>query len=298
MKKTFVSSAFELEKMLKAKFCDDIEIDAFSALMGGVDGEYKGERFKVSFLRDNYLLISISNSGRSLLEQLQPVLSGAVGENPICCYDLQSDGLEEKDAMPTIEWDIKDPESRIKEIVNGRAFSGGDKLHGLKLFGDRKLENYVEDEKAKIDRITNARIYGVDKGCIIDSEEINKLDEVDLYFRINAMGGHIWRCRHEMAHGRISQIDLTEEEYAIEYMVYQTVKFGVELPEPQIDKHITTTPSYIAWFKFYDSHFKYVLSDSQLKCFQQLKKEGKDVSAFLPAGNWQDTMEKPIVKSL
>ena len=45
------------------------------------------------------------------------------------------------------------------------------------------------------------------------------------------MGAHIWRCRHDMAHGRIPEIDLTEEQYALEYMVYQTTKFGVELPD-------------------------------------------------------------------
>lgn len=200
--------------------------------------------------------------------------------------------------MPTIEWNIKDPESRIKEVVNGIAFFNGAKLHGLKLFGDRKLETYVEDEKAKADRIANARIYGIDKGSIIDIEKIKELNEVDLYFNIDAIGGYILRCKHEMSHGRIPQIDLTEEEYAIEYMVYQTTKFGAELPDPQMDKHIIPTPSYLAQFKFYDNHFKHVLSDTQWNCFQQLKSEGKDVSAFFPAGNWQDTIEKPIVKSL
>lgn len=298
MKKTLVSSVFELDELLKAKLGKDIETDAFSKLIGCLIGTYKGEPFNITFVRNECLLISISKNGKALLEQIQPILSGAMGSNPICSYDLQCEGIEGKDPEPTIEWDIKDPESRIKEVVNGRAFSKNAKLYKLKLFGDRKIETYIENEKQKLDRIANARIYGIDKGSINDVKEINNLNETDLFFNIDAMGGHIWRCKHEMSHGRIPQIDLTEELYAIEYMVYQTKKFGVELDEPQIDQHIIPTPSYLAWFRFYDNHFKKNLTNEQWNVFQKAQREGKDVSAFMPTGNWQDTLEKPVTKSL
>ena len=130
------------------------------------------------------------------------------------------------------------------------------------------------------------------------NEKINNLSEVDLYFAIDAMGGHIWRCKHDMAHGRIPEIDLTEEQYALEYMVYQTTKFGVELPEPEIDKHITATPSYNAWYKFYSNHFKDVLTDEQWNAFQEAQRNGQDTSAFMPSGHWTDLLEKPVQKSL
>lgn len=119
---------------------------------------------------------------------------------------------------------LKDSESRKKEIVNSRAYSDKSKLLDLTLFGGRKVESYVEDEKATAERIANARIYGIDQGSIKDVEPFKTIDEIDLYFNIDAMGGHIWYCRHEMSHGRIPKVDLTEEQYVLEYMV---LPFGI-----------------------------------------------------------------------
>ena len=115
---------------------------------------------------------------------------------------------------------------------------------------------------------------------------------------IDAIGGHIWRCRHDMAHGRIPEVDLTEETYALEYLVYQTTKFGVELDEPTIDQHITATPSYRAWYEFYNNHFKHVLTDKQWNDYQNAKKSGQDTSEFMPIGNWADLLEKDPQKNI
>ena len=91
---------------------------------------------------------------------------------------------------------------------------------------------------------------------------------------------------------------LLEEQYALEYIVYQTTKFGVELPAPEIDKHITATPSYNAWYKFYSNHFKDILTDEQWNAFQQAQRNGQDASAFMPSRHWTDLLEKPVQKSL
>jgi len=144
----------------------------------------------------------------------------------------------------------------------------------------------------------NSRIYGIDPGSIKDIELINNLSEVDLYHQIDALGGHIWYCKHAMSHDRIPVIDLTEEEYALEYMVNQTRKFGVELPEPKINNHLSPTASYFAWFRFYDNHFKNILSNEEWNAYQEAKRQGKDVSKYMPTGNWKDTLkeEKPVQK--
>ena len=78
------------------------------------------------------------------------------------------------------------------------------------------------------------RIYGIDPGSIKEVEKINNLDEIDLWLTIDGLGYHIWWCNHAMSHGRIEKVDLTEEQYALEYLVYQTRKFGVELPEDMV----------------------------------------------------------------
>lgn len=299
MSKTLVSTPSGLDELLNKKYGKRLNTHPFAALMGRVEGTLDSKKISITFSGDEYLLISTASNSKEVLDELLPVLTEIMGGvNPICSYDLQRSGDEEKDAMPTIEWDVVAPEDRIKEIANGRAFSDGAKILNLKLFNGKDVSDYLESEQEKKDRIKNARIYGIDPGSIKDVEKINNLGEVDLYFAIDAMGGHIWRCRHDMAHGRIPEIDLTEEQYALEYMVYQTTKFGVELPAPEIDKHITATPSYNAWYKFYSSHFKDVLTDEQWNAFQQAQRNGQDTSAFMPSGYWTDLLEKPVQKTL
>ena len=299
MSKTLISNSYELNEFLENKYGERLNTDSFAAMMGSVRGTLDSKKINITFKGNEYLLISTASNSKEVLDELLPVLTEVMGNTqPICSYDLQSSGLEEKDATPTIEWDVVAPENRIKEIVNGRAFSDGVKILNLKLYNGKEVSDYLESEQEKEDRIKNARIYGIDPGSISDVEEINNLSEIDLYFAIDAMGGHIWRCKHDMAHGRIPEIDLTEEQYALEYMVYQTTRFGVELPAPEIDKHITATPSYNAWYKFYSSHFKDVLTDEQWNAFQQAQRNGQDTSAFMPSGHWTDLLEKPVQKTL
>lgn len=300
MKKTLVPSSYELNQLLLKKYGCDIKTESFRALMGGsVAGILKGEKFNITFKKDEYLLLSVTNSGRALLDELMPVLNEVMGsEYPIAKYDVQALGMDEKDAMPTIEWDIKDPETRLNKLVNGRAYLDKSKIHNLSLYGDRKIESYVEDEKAKAERIANAKIYGIYPGSIKDVEVFNNMGELDLYFNIDAVAGHISRCMREIRRGRIEKLDLTEVRYALEYMVYQTTRFGVEIPEPQIDEHVAATPSYWAWFNFYNDHFKNVLTDEQWDAFQNKRRLKQDVSEYMPEGNWQDTLEEPLVKGL
>ena len=293
MAKTLVYNSYELNELLEKKYGTRLNTEPLVAMMGGVEGTLDSKKINITFKGNEYLLISTSSSSKEVLDELLPILTEVMGgASPICSYDLQCSGTEEKDAMPTIEWDIVAPDARIKEIVNGKAFSNNSKILNLKLYNGKNVSDYLESKEEKEDRIKNAKIYGIYPGSIKDVETINNLNEVDLYFAIDAMGGHIWSCRHNMAHGRIPEIDLTEEQYALEYMVYQTTKFGVELPAPEIDKHINSTPSYWAWFRFYDNHFKNVLTNEQWQAFQKARSNGKDTSAFMPSGHWTDLLEK------
>lgn len=299
MIKTLVSDACQLNELLEKKYGDRLVTNPLATMMGRVEGTLNSKKISISFRGDEYLLISTASDSRDILEELLPILTEVMGNvKPICSYDLQGNGSEEKDAMPTIEWDIVSPEKRITEIANGRAFPGDAKILNLKLYNGKNITEYLETEQEKENRIKNTRIYGIDPGCIQDVEAINNLSEVDLYFSIDAMGGHIWRCNHDMHHGRIPIIDLTEEQYALEYMVYQTTKFGVELPEPTIDKHISATPSYKAWYSFYSNHFKNVLTDEQWDLFKQAHKSGQDISLFMPTGHWTDLLKEPMQKKL
>lgn len=298
MTKTLVKNSSELYNLFKKRYPSKFEGDPLTAMTGRIEGTFDSQKIVISFGGNQFLLISTSPESKNVLEELQPFLTEVMGnENPICSYNLQTEGSTEETALPTIEWDIENPEQRIKEIVNGRAFDTKTKINDLKLYNNKNAEDYLESEEEKKERIKNARIYGIDPGSIKDVDKVNNFSEVELYFAIDALGSYIWRCNHDMSHGRIPTIDLTEKRYALEYLVYQTTKFGVELEKPAIDQHITPTPSYNAWYSFYNNHFKHVLTDEQWKAFQQVKREGKDISEFMPTGNWADTLDKATQKN-
>ena len=145
---------------------------------------------------------------------------------------------------------------------------------------------------------SNTRIYGIDPGCIKKPEEFDTMSEVDLYLIIDAMSTYILNHKLNMAHGKIPEVDLTEHEYALEFMIYQTNRFGTELSDPQINQHINPTPSYHSWFEFYNYHFKNVLTDEEWNAFLEARKNNEDISAFLPKGNWKDALDKEVTKSL
>ena len=290
MERKDIVSSLDLDCYLNEIFKDRIETDFIAAAKGGVQGRLDGKVFNITFAPEKYALISMDKNAEHELSVLVTVLTDVMNDSPICSYDMKSEGLEY--ALPTIEWDVENPEARIKEIVNGRAFTDKPVISNLKLYGDRKIEDYVETKEEQEDRIKNARIYGIDPGKGTDTEAIDKLSELDLYLAIDALGGFLSYMRHEMAHDRIEYVDLTEEEYRMEYLVYQTRKFGVELPDAEIDKHVSATPSYWAWLKFYDNHFKHELSNEEWNTFVKKRESGEDVSEYLPTGNWKDSLEE------
>lgn len=283
-----------LGEYLEEKCKDKIKIvsDPLSMMItGGIECIYNGYKVLITYVVGESITVSSENKGASALVELKDAFSEVMGAEPICSYLMQSIGSRLEDSNPTMEWDINKPEERIKEVVNGRAFPNKPEIHNIVLYGERNIEDYVETEAEKQARIANARIYGKDPGHLTNLEIYENMAEVELFFQIDALGGHIWRCRHDMKPGRIPKIDLTEEEYALEYLVYQTTRFGVEIPEPEIDNHVQVTPSYQAWYSFYSNHFKEVLTQEQWDAFMLAREEGKDVSAFLPSGSWRNLLD-------
>ena len=291
--KTLVKDAYLLYELMNKKYEGRFKCDPFIAMMGKIEGTFDNVKLMISFKGDEYLILSVENDEDDIIGELIPFLKEVMGgEQALCKYDLLCDN----ELMPTIEWDVLNPDERLRNLVNGRGYNNSSVLN-LNLF-NRNINDYIESEKDKEDRIKNARIYGIDPGSIKDPESIKNLSELDLFFNIDVLGRHIWYCEHEMSHGRIEKVDLTEERYALEYLVYQTKKFGVELSEPEIDKHITATPSYNAWYKFFKNHFENVLTDEEWNDFMKLRKAGGDVSKYMPQGNWRDLIESPMKKEL
>ncbi|MDD4548092.1 MAG: hypothetical protein PHI05_05075 [Bacilli bacterium] len=287
MNKADILTAYDLEQFLQKKLTHYKTTNDFANLVGGIIGKYKGFEIKINFNKNDYLIISTNQKSKTILDELVPVLSNAIGNYyPICKYDYI---MGDRESMPTIEWDINDPEGRIREIVNGRAFTNG-KCLNLSLYGNRNIESYIEDE---ITKQRKNRIFGIDPGFLKNKDGIDQLSEVDLYFAINNISRMI-NSTINSAYG--NKIDLTEEQYAIEYCAYQTTKFGVEFDKPEPGKHILSTPSYEAWYRFYDNHFNNKLTDAELSEYQINKKQGNDVSNYMPKGNWKDNLPKVKIR--
>ena len=91
----------------------------------------------------------------------------------------------------------------------------------------------------------NKKIYGVYPGILSNEEKINSLDEAELFLNLDSMSKFIMKCHQDIALKRLPEIDLTEANYALEYLIYQTTRFGVAIPLPEEGKHVSITPDYV-----------------------------------------------------
>ena len=289
-------NAFGLEEYLRTKFDERFNSDFLSGIDGSVHGSIDSNRFYITYKPNDFLVVTFGEEGRETLKELAPILKEVMNDNePICSYDMVSRDDNEGNVKPTIEWDLNDPEGRIKQIVNGRAFSDKPMILDFKLYNGKEISEYLETKEEEEERVKNAKIYGVYPGNIPNTELVDKLNALSLYLMIDSVGGYIWSQRHAMSHGRIPEVDLTEDQYALEYLVYKTTKFGVELPAPEIDKHVTATESYWKWFNFYKDHCD-SLTSQQIEEYVAAVDKGEDISRFMPTGNWNDTQENPQKK--
>jgi len=139
------------------------------------------------------------------------------------------------------------------------------------------------------------KIFGVYPGSLKDVEYIKNCSEQTLYFLINTLGGFIWRMNHDMADGRIKEnVDLSGEQYAIEFCVYQTTRFGVEILEAKEDEHIKNSHSYWAWFRWWDSYFQNELSSREFEEYNKLSNQKLNISKYRPKGDWKIKDEKIV----
>jgi len=245
-----------------------------------VEGIIGKEAFKITVKRDEYLMIS--SKEMTTLESMKPTLVEYMGNVPICQYTQTF----EKGVVATMEWDIQNPKDRITKIVNGKLKYPAE---NLALFG-YNLEDFTNDEakrkfeEAEAERIKNARIHGIDPGCM-NPEEVEKMSECDLFCAIESLGYYLWWQRHEESHGRVEPVDLTEHQYGVSYLVNQTRKYGVELEDPQVDKSLAPTESYQKWYHFWKNWMN-AFSDPEWREFEAKREKGEDISAYLPKKKW------------
>ena len=130
-----------------------------------------------------------------------------------------------------------------------------------------------------------------DGGILDDPSFLTTCTEQELYFFINNMGGMIWRLNHDMADGRIKEnLGLTSYQYAVEYCVMHTPRFGVKIDEPKEGEHVKATDSYWAWFSWWDNYFRRTLSKEEYEDYLHKVDNKEDISQFRPTGDWRDNL--------
>ena len=135
------------------------------------------------------------------------------------------------------------------------------------------------------------KIYGLYTGGV-DVSKIDKLHEIDVWKKIETIGGLLFWTRHDYADGRI-ELSTSEKEkmenmqYLLEYLVYHTRKFGVTFnSEPKLGEHIERSEDYMKWYSFWNNCVQSWTSE-ELKDFIERRKNNEDYSHLLPDTNWK-----------
>ena len=138
------------------------------------------------------------------------------------------------------------------------------------------------------------KIYGLYPAGL-NEKKVYEATELDTWLRIYRLGGQLFWLRHEWADGRLDAPyeDVKKEEetlqYQIEYLVYSLKRFGVKFDaEPKAGEHIKKNDeSYWKWYNHWDKHLSNMPKDKYNE-FCKLKKEGKDISEYLPKTKWNE----------
>lgn len=142
------------------------------------------------------------------------------------------------------------------------------------------------------------KIWGVYQTAF-DPEKIEELDEIDIWKKIDNLGGEIFWAIHDFnkpwRNGE-SWEDITNAQYALEYLIYYTRKYGVEFSrEPSVSEHVERSDSYNAWYNFWKNHFD-SMSEEEYNAFVDDKFNGKDISKYMPTDTWKEHYEKTRTK--
>jgi hypothetical protein len=105
----------------------------------------------------------------------------------------------------------------------------------------------------------------------------------------------MWFMQHQIRHGNIpiEQADevmegVKQDYLARQFCFLQTAKFGTDARISEVSGMVDTGPLLTKWFAFYNSHFKQTLTEDEFNTYMEARKNGEDVSEYLPKGDWRD----------
>lgn len=207
MSKSLVSTAAELNGFLEEKFKYDWHlIEEISDATGTIIGELYSEKVFIMFVSGKSLVVATIYNSRGVLNQLLPTLAEVMGnENPICSYCVQNKYTEAIGILPIIEWNILEPEKRIKEIANGRAYADA-MIVDLELYGDRKVDDYLESEEEKTAKIHDTDSYDFISSLAEQLQEEN-INSIFGNFASNLAHNGLLSARHVLSEDEVERFN-------------------------------------------------------------------------------------------
>jgi len=140
----------------------------------------------------------------------------------------------------------------------------------------------------------NEKKWGIYPG-LINPIVMNSISEIDVWKKIDNLGAVMFWTRHDADKPWVEPMtekDLIEAQYTLEYLVYYTRHFGVEFSyEPRNTIHVERSESYNAWYLFWKNHFDSMDPDTYNK-FVDDKFNCKDISKYMPEISWKESYQK------
>jgi len=106
------------------------------------------------------------------------------------------------------------------------------------------------------------KIYGVYPGSIKNLEEVENYSELELFLAIYSLESYILSYKRIVAYNMIKGVDTQESEYALEYLINKTQKFGVEIEKDSIGKSIRIG-DYASWYEYYLTYVSSILNKEE-----------------------------------
>lgn len=121
-------------------------------------------------------------------------------------------------------------------------------------------------------------------------QEIDDMNETELYFVIDEIGAYTWRMNHDMADGRIELKAHASIDKDIARMhkhqghAVERLRDVVEGLDPTNDG--IPTDDYWKWYRWWDA-WKKGMPDEQWNEISAKMKRDEDISSYRPEGSWR-----------
>lgn len=264
----------------------------------------------IDFTPEQSLLLSVGDykGWKNALARARKICTEFMGAEPICRYD----------AKPSVvwthfmEWNLIDPEARLRVLVNRGEELAQIPFRNLVLLGDYCISDF-EDKTLKqayadvaVKRKQSLGVYGEDPGeC--DAVRVAKSSEFELFLEYTLLENiRIDQARYQdavrpvddlfcllMHNATVSQIQDQQTTLALDYVLAAICrKVGIAILEDPSAEHRLKVDEdqFVKWFNYNSAHLTTICpDDASLSKVVKAYQLGKDVSAYAPSGDWRQS---------